>query len=190
MVSYSTLNDFELADLLKIGDDAAFKFIYKNYWDKLLVVAGKRLNDVAEAEEAVQEIFLNLWRRREALKLRVGFDNYFAVAVKFEIINRLAKRVREDHRNQQFTTISVSDTTIPERFDLDVLQKQLEHVINSLPEKCQLIFRMSRENDFTNKKIAQELNISEKAVEKQITKALKILRSHFGRYLPFLLFFI
>jgi len=71
-----------------------------------------------------------------------------------------------------------------------MLQKQLEHTISSLPPKCQLIFRMSRENEYTNKKIASELDISEKTVEKHITHALKILKTRFGLFLNLLLLFI
>lgn len=191
MITYNGLTDTELADLLRTGDAAAFKVIYQKYWDKLLVVAGKRLNDIGDAEEAIQDIFLNLWRRRESFQLKVGFDNYFAVAVKFEVINRLAKRARESQRNTAFAeNMSGQQESSFVRFDLDTLQKQLEHTISSLPPKCQLIFRMSRESDYTNKKIAAELNISEKAVEKHITYALKLLKARFGSFLSLLLLFL
>lgn len=181
MIMYNTLTDMELADLLRTGDETAFKVIYKKYWSKLLVVAGRRLDNIDEAEEAVQDIFLNLWKRRESFRLKVGFDNYFAVAVKFEIINRLAKRARESQRNDAFSkNISEGAESTFVRFDLEILQKQLEDTICSLPPKCQLVFRMSRESEDSNKKIAAELNISEKAVEKHITYALKILRARFG----------
>lgn len=181
MIMYNALTDMQLADLLRSGDEAAFKIIYKRYWKKLLVVAGKRLDNINEAEEAVQDIFLNLWKRRQGFHLKVGFDNYFAVAVKFEIINRLAKRARESQRNLAIAeSISAEPESTSMRFDLETLQKQLEHTISSLPPKCQLVFRMSRENDFTNKMIAKELDISEKAVEKHITHALRILKARFG----------
>ncbi|WP_316825451.1 RNA polymerase sigma-70 factor [Pedobacter miscanthi] len=178
---YTTQTDMELAALLQTGDEGAFKMIYQKYWDKLLVVAGKRLGNIDEAEEAIQEIFLNLWKRKERFELKVGFDNYFAVAVKFEVINRLAKRSRELQRNSAFVQENPSYAeTMHIAFDLETLQRQLENTISSLPPKCQLIFRMSRETDFTNKKIAEQLNISEKAVEKHVTHALKVLKSKFG----------
>jgi RNA polymerase sigma-70 factor (ECF subfamily) len=191
MINYHELNETELADLLRVGDEVAFSVIYKKYWDKMLTVAGRRLNDLTEAEEAVQDIFLNLWKRREAFTLRVGFENYFAVAVKFEIINRLAKRARKMNRDQEFALNLESSKDAPfEHFDFDLLQKQLEYTITGLPSKCQLVFRMSREAGLANKNIASELNISEKAVEKHITYALKTLRTRFGQYLSILLFII
>ena len=181
MNTYADLPEMELAVLLQTGDGDAFKVIYQKYWDKLLVVAGRRLGDLNEAEEVIQEIFLNLWKRREKFQLKVSFEHYFAVAVKFEIINRLAKRSREQQRNNAFAKESASHyEPTPIRFDLEALQKELENTISSLPPKCQLIFRMSRETDFTNKKIAADLNITEKAVEKHVTNALKVLKSRFG----------
>ncbi|TWV94696.1 RNA polymerase sigma factor [Chitinophaga pinensis] len=181
MTYYNKLTDPELADLLKAGDEAAFKVVYQTYWDKLLAIAGKRLGDVNEAEETVQDIFLNLWKRREKFELNVNFEHYFAVAVKFEVINRLAKRSREQQRNDAFAKETPAQQLPVEiRFDLEKLRQELETTIHSLPPKCQLIFRMSREQHLTNKKIAEYLNISEKAVEKHITTALKVLRSRFG----------
>lgn len=187
MTNYSTYSDTKLLELLKEDDEVAFYTVYKRYWDKLLVIAGKRLNDKEEAEEVLQDVFLNLWRRKNTLELRKGFDNYFAVAVKFEIINRLAKRARETSRNKNLSYQSYTSEDISERFDLKILEKQLEHTISSLPPKCQLVFRLSRESGYTNKKIAEELNISDKAVEKHITQALKILRSRFGSFIPLII---
>lgn len=191
MVTTGELTDIQLSGLLRAGDTAAFKVIYQRYWDKLLVVAARRLNSVDEAEEAIQDIFLNLWKRRETFNLKVGFDNYFAVAVKFEVINRLAKRARESQRNLAFAENNTKHhDPVTVAFDVEMLQKQLEHTISSFPPKCQLVFRMSREREYTNKKIALELGISEKAVEKQITQALKKLKTRFGALFNLMILFI
>lgn len=191
MRDYNTYSDQELATFLRSGDAAAFKVVYKKYWDKLLVVAGKRLGDLQEAEEVLQDIFLNLWSRRADLNLRLSFDHYFAVAVKFQIINRRAKRSRESERNNAFAVgITSSVQPVAVQFDLEILQTQLQDSINTLPRKCQLVFKMSRQQELSNKEIASELNISEKAVEKHITSAIKLLRARFGNLLPLLLIFV
>lgn len=187
MSSYSDHTDSELAGLLRESDETAFQIIYEHYWPKMYVVAGKRLNSTAEAEEVVQDIFLNLWRKRETFNLRVSFEHYLAVAVKFEVINRRAKRAKEAGLVRQLAGKGIKDDSTWRSFDLEELQKQLEYTINSLPPRCKLVFKMSREGDYTNKKIAQELDVSEKAVEKHITHALKILRIRFGHYLSIVL---
>ena len=191
MRDFSKYSDQELAALLRSGDTAAFKTIYKKYWDKLLVVAGKRLGDLQEAEEVLQDIFLNLWLKRADFQLRISFDNYFAVAVKFQIINRLAKRSRESIRNKAFAEgrIEVAEP-VAVQFDLVLLKQQLNDTIETLPRKCQLVFKMSREQELSNKEIARELDISEKTVEKHMTNALKTLRTRFGNLLPVLMLLI
>lgn len=183
--------DTELASLLSTGDEIAFKLIYQKYWDKLIAVAGKRLGNVVEAEEVVQDIFLNLWRRKGTFELKQSFDQYFAVAVKFEIINRLAKRSREQERNALMAKeLSGDYARMPMQLDLELLQRQLEVTVQQLPPKCQLVFRMSRESGMNNRQIATQLDISEKAVEKHITQALKKLRSRFGILWPLVLLLI
>ncbi|MFA4871109.1 MAG: RNA polymerase sigma-70 factor [Pedobacter sp.] len=191
MRDFSKYSDQELAALLRSGDTAAFKTIYKKYWDKLLVVAGKRLDDLQEAEEVLQDIFLNLWLKRADFQLRISFDNYFAVAVKFQIINRLAKRSRESIRNKAFAAGRVEATEpVAVQFDLALLKQQLNEAVSTLPGKCQLVFKMSREQELSNKEIATELDISEKTVEKHMTNALKTLRTRFGNLLPVLMLLI
>jgi DNA-directed RNA polymerase specialized sigma24 family protein len=68
VIAYNERTDQELADLFKAGDHHAFTAIYKRYWKKIYVTALKRLGDDQDAEEIVQDIFLNLWRKRNSLK--------------------------------------------------------------------------------------------------------------------------
>ncbi len=135
-----------------------------------------------------QDIFLNLWKRRAELNLKGNFENYFAVALKFEIINRLAKQSREAARNNAYTRqLNQHINSAYEHLDLELLQRQYNNVLQKLPEKCALIFRMSREQEMSNKEIALTLGLSEKAVEKHKTNALKALRTRFGQFLPLII---
>lgn len=189
MSQYDLYTDFELADLLNKGDEPAFNHLYNKYWDKLYAMASHRLDDPAEGEEVVQDIFFNLWKKRETFRLQRGFENYFAVALKYEVITRRAKRLK----NKEFQAklhIALSDFRTEEdfhQFDLDQLQTQLEYRINQLPKKCHLVFTLSRESELTNKQIAKKLQVSEKTVEKHITHALKFLKAHFGHYFNLIL---
>ncbi|HLU51765.1 MAG TPA: RNA polymerase sigma-70 factor [Flavobacteriaceae bacterium] len=189
MSSYDLYTDFEIVDLLNQNDESAFRHLYNKYWDKLFIMASNRLDDPTEGEEVVQDIFFNLWKKRETFRLQRGFENYFAVALKYEVITRRAKRLK----NKAFQTQLYSALNEPyieeafHQFDLDQLQSQLKYRINQLPKKCQLVFTLSRESELSNKQIAEKLNISEKTVEKHITHALKFLKTHFGHYFNLIL---
>jgi len=95
MTPYETYQDDELLLLLKEDNDAAFTEIYRRYWDRLFVVAMHRLGDMEEVRELVQDIFCNLWKKRSSLHLDHSLHTYLSVAVKYEVLNRLARRNRQ-----------------------------------------------------------------------------------------------
>ncbi len=188
MIAFNALSDEELVDSLKSGSHAAFTEIYTRYWDKLYVTAYSRLADELEAEEAVQNIFLGLWRRKETLQLSHSLATYFSVSVKYQIFTRLAQLKRERQRSEQLKIGAVEGKeTTAEWLSERELRIQIEQCINALPEKCRIVFQLSREQHLSNKQIAEELNISEKTVEGHITKALSTLRTSLNISLPVLL---
>jgi len=181
MPAYASYSDQELLSLLREGDATAFRLIYDRYWDKLYVIARKRLNDALEAEEVVQDIFCNLWRKRGYINLVKGFDNYFSIAVKYEVINRMAKMARAaDYLKDAASELSELDEGTIQLLDYNQLQEQLQLTIAGLPEKCRLVFTLQQEKGYSQKQIADELDISEKTVEAHLSKARKTLRGHFG----------
>ena len=85
-------SDEELLLMLQSGEHHAFREIYKRYWDKLLYLAGKKLADLSEAESIVQDVFVDLWQRRETLEIREQLAGYLVVAVRYRILNFLARQ--------------------------------------------------------------------------------------------------
>ncbi|WP_342647933.1 RNA polymerase sigma-70 factor [Mucilaginibacter sp. CSA2-8R] len=190
-VALNNLPDHELALHLKEGSTSAFTVIYERYWKQLFVMASKRLGDEDEAEEIVQEIFLNLWRRRETFNLSTGFANYLSIAVKFEILDAMRKRAHVSKYSQELTnSFTEVDESLLKQLDMDELQQTLQLTIKALPEKCQLVYKLKYEQGYSQKQIASELNISEKTVEAHLSKARKVLRGKFGYVLlAFLAFY-
>lgn len=187
-VALNYLPDQELVLHLKQGDAAAFTVIYERYWKQLLITASKRLGDEDEAEEIVQEIFLNLWRRRETLNLTAGFAGYLAVAVKFEILDALRKRAHVFKYSQEIVhRFTEADESMLRHLDMAELQQKLQLTIKSLPEKCRLVFKLKFEQGYSQKQIANELNIAEKTVEAHLSRARKTLRDKFGYLLIIIL---
>lgn len=173
---HHTFSDEQLLDLLRQGDEVAFTMIYNRYWDKLFTVAAHKLNNAAEAEEVVQEIFLDLWNRREIVQVHSALSSYLAVAVKYKVINILA------HRNVKLKALMElkrpeADYSTSNWLSFEELQENLEKLVAKLPGKCRIVFRMSRSEGLTQKQIASALDISEKTVEAHLGKAIRILRT-------------
>lgn len=177
LTAYTTYNDSDLATLLKLDDNNAFTEIYNRYWKLLFYIAHLRLQDPQEAEEVVQEIFTDLWARRHTIVLKRSLKYYLASAAKYQVITCLAKR------NTELYPEYAATAALPEVDSLlgfHELQKQLEELVAALPEKCRLVYQLSREEELSHKEIASRLNISEKTVENHITKALSHLRKGLG----------
>lgn len=186
MIKFSTLSDHCLLSKLKEGDNLAFKYLYDRYWNKLYHAALKRLDDQFEAEELVQDIYTRLWKNKENLNIETEFDRYLFGAVKFEVLNRLAKRMHKQKNVDRVTRAIYArdDYDIHDRIDLQNTLNEIDCSIGNLPQKCKVVFTLSRKEYCTHKMIAEQLKISEKTVQKHITFALKALREK--HMVPFL----
>lgn len=191
MLKYHNIAEDELLSLLKAGSEAAFNEIYKRYWSGMFLVAKNRLQNDADAEEVVQEIFCNLWRRRENIVIDRSLKVYFSVAVKYEIINRSVRQRKETSLFDRLAKHSTEeDLSTLQTLSFNELQERLYASVALLPERCQLVFKLRLEKEYSQKEIAKELNISEKTVEAHLAKARKHIRASFGSAFPSLILII
>ncbi|WP_312185822.1 RNA polymerase sigma-70 factor [Sphingobacterium sp.] len=173
---------------LQRSDREAFADIYDFYWKKLLSIAFTLTKNKETAEEIVQEVFVSLWNRREDVQIS-SLSHYLATAVKFSSFKSLQRaRRREEILSSEILQVPYQQdqNTIDARF----LQEYLHGVVDSLPERCRLVFQLSRDEHYSNREIATELQISEKAVEANITRALKVLRVQLRKVGFIFLFFL
>ena len=186
MAVFSSLPDDELVLLLKGGSEPALTALYLRYWDRLLTVATNRLDNHEEAEECVQDVFFRLWQRREDLQLSHSLVTYLAVAVKYRVINAMDKLYRLRNRwESSYADLAKYEVFSAEDYLLEKeLKEQIAGSINKLPEKCRIVFKLSREQGLTHKQIAADLDISEKTVEAHISKAMKDIRGNLAVTIP------
>jgi RNA polymerase sigma-70 factor (family 1) len=171
-------SDEKLLTLVKVGDHEAFTEIYHRYWKTLLAVAANKTGDIDEAEEIVQNIFVTIWNRRSELEIRTSLKSYLSVSVKYQVMKVLARQnVEAEDLVENPAFRSFQEEASYSILEFEELQEQLSELVATLPEKCQLVFKLSRDAGYTHKEIASELGISEKTVEAHLGKALKVLRN-------------
>ncbi|HEY0669644.1 MAG TPA: RNA polymerase sigma-70 factor [Sphingobacteriaceae bacterium] len=184
MTDFKEVSDNDLLELLKKDDVYAFKEIYKRYWKKVYGAAYKRLKSKELSEEIVQELFVTLWSKRQALQLRTSLSGYFYSSVSHYIIDCYRKElVRQKYRDAFKASCVPSDNSTEETYNLKELSHTIEKEVLQLPDKCRSVYELSRKENKSNKEIALHLGISEKTVENHLTKALNRLRVSLNNYL-------
>lgn len=187
MADRDTYDERSLTHLLQQGDEEAFELLYNRYWEKLLTVAYHRTGSMETAKELVQDVFTNLWRRRNHLNIKTTFAAYIFSAMKYTILDHIrSQAVKEKYAEVIKKTKLGTDNTTLDFIAYRELNSILEKEINKLPEKCRMVFRLSRVEHYSTKEIAEKLQISPKTVENQLTKALKVLRANMQEFTTFL----
>lgn len=187
MNSYTERSDRDLIVLLKGDDELAFTELYNRYWKKLFIVAANRLTHLEDAEEIVQDLFATLWHRRHTLDLTSELAHYLTVSVKYRVIKLLDKYYNQRRYINAILSNDKVDNSTQEQLAFDELREELAAYVNQLPEKCRLVFRLSREDGYSQKQIAETLQISEKTVEAHLGKAFKTLRAKLASFMITLL---
>jgi RNA polymerase sigma-70 factor (family 1) len=174
MTVYNSFTDFELIDLLKSGDENAFREIYNRYWKLLFKTAYNILQDFATAQDITQNIFINLWERRKEAKIQ-SLKPYLQQATRFAVFRAIKEQQTDKAFYERLADVT-ADIIIDDPLLFKEQQELLKSIINALPEDCREAFRLSREDNMTYKQIAATLGISEKTVEKRISKSLMNIR--------------
>jgi RNA polymerase sigma-70 factor (family 1) len=174
-MNYAALPDHELAALLKAGDNAAFTEIYRRYWKLLYQTALNITREEDLARDVTQDVFIDLWRRRATNDI-AALKAYLQQAARYAVF----KLLRQERASAAFYHELAAVTTEIIADDPLLFKEQqalLAALLQTLPEAHRETFRLSREEYLTYKQIAARLGISEKAVEKRLSKALKLLRA-------------
>ena len=175
-------SDKEYIECLKNDDFSALDALFRKYSGSLYAFALSLTRNPFAAEEVTQLVFLKVWEKRSKINEFLSFKSFLFSVAYNETISWLRKENSEKRRIGNYTQYIDSITNETEQLvEFRSLELIAENLIAEMPEKRKEIFRMSREQGFSNKEIADKLNISIKTVENQITSALKFLREHLGK---------
>lgn len=157
-----------------------FQSLFKTYYSPLCAFAHRILKNKSEAEEVVQQVFINIWDKRKQIKIDVSYQSYLHRAVRNTCLNHLKKeRTRDKHESDSFE--GYFDQT-DMRYSDPYLGKIISDAIDTLPDRCKMIFELNRFEGMSYQQAADHLQLSIKTVENQIGKALKILRAELKIY--------
>ncbi|WP_114749667.1 RNA polymerase sigma factor [Pleomorphovibrio marinus] len=184
------MNPIQLRELLKKivekKDERAFSTFFDHYHTRLIKLALLFVPRFDQAEEVVSEVFLNLLRKRETLLSIQHFEGYLFKMVKYEALNYLKSNKSKFAGN--ILIDDVQDYLSPDNNDPEKnminhdLGKLLNHVIERLPPKRGLVFRMVKDENMSYKEVGEILEISERTVEVHLKLAIKDLRKALSHY--------
>ena len=168
------------------GDPKAFRKVYDAYRDQLFAYCLKFTKSTPDAEEVVQQAFIRLWEFRSNIDPNRPLDPYvyrIARNCAFDYLKEVARtaRFKEDFRSVLTTSLYHLDGPSADEY-VELAQQAIE----TLPEKRQIIFRMSYDEDMTHEQIAETLQLSVHTVKSQLVKATKSLRLHLLQRVSFL----
>lgn len=173
------------------SDDNAFEILFSNYYQALCLYANRYLNDLNASEEIVSELFTTIWQQRENMVIPESFKSYSFKAVQNRCLNylkhkKIESRYLEYLNRKNLINDAAYQNSVIDSYSSKELSQQIEKAIESLPEKCREIFRLSRFDNLTYKQIAEKLSVSAKTVENQMGIALSKLRILLREFLTFL----
>ncbi len=176
-------------DHFESGDLKSFERIFSAYYEALVHYANTLLNDMDEAEDRVQQVYVMLWEKQKSLEIHTSIRAFLYKSVYHACLNKIKQqKVRSKYAENVELTGDVG--THYEKLIEKELRQKVDEAIDLLPEQCARIFKMSRFEQLKYQEIADQLGLSVKTIENQMGKALKILRVQLKEYMPLLFIFL
>lgn len=172
-------------------DRRGFEVLFRAHFKGLSYFALEYVKDIDIAREIVQEVFARLWEKRESIDTGSNPKSYLGTAVR----NRCLNHIRD---NRKFSPGMLELEGLGDEHQYvqqdelvtEELKQKIKEATEALPEKCREIFLLNRMENMKYQQIADELDISVKTVEAQMSKALKIMRVQLKEFMPVLLIII
>lgn len=181
----------QLLTSLQKGDEEAFAYVFKTFYPPLFNYAGRILRDEEQANDVVQDTFCRLYENRSNITIHISLKSYLYRSVYNNCIDLIRhKKVANAYVDAKMLDFYFSRIIQLPEAELKMLDEDIGEAIREaiahLPERCRQIFCLSKLEGLSNKQIAEQLGISVKTVETQMTKAFVRLRKE----LEWLLFII
>lgn len=181
--TFCPVTDADVLGRLKAGKQDAFESVFKSYYPQLVGIAESMLRERAAAEDVVQDVMVELWRRRENIDVETSLRAYLFRAVRNRALNQL-RHQKVAPRADPDAAERVSGKSTDGDFATREINQALRRAVAGLPDRCRDVFELSRIQGLSYAEIARVLEISVKTVEAQMGKALRVLREELAVWLP------
>ena len=180
MNQQNNIDDTDLVHRIKYGDKSAYQILFERYAPKIYHFALSYLNNKADAEELVQDVFLKVWEKREILDAAQNVKAYiFKIAINtiYDFIRRKnIESAFNDFARENYETNSNSTWN---NIVFEEMKATLKELVSQMPEQRRKVYRLSKEKGLSNEEIAQKLELSKRTVENQLYRAVTFLKEHF-----------
>lgn len=173
------LNDTLLSQKIQKGSEQAFSLIYERYHVQMYFIAKKYVKDSGLAEDAVQDIFVKLWQKRESLDKSKSLKGFLFTMLRNHVLNMIRDRKQEIVAISSVEEKKLPNSNVTEDDILyDEYQDVVEKGLNELSERKRKVFELRTSRGFTNSEVAKFLNIDISTVKTHYYLSSKFIRAY------------
>lgn len=171
------MNEFEVFERIKLRDKSAFDIFFRRYYTPLCKFSFAMCLSQEDAEESVQEMFVNLWEKAPQIEIGTSIKAYLYASTRNYTLNAIKKQQTEQHHLNKYSESEKGNDQEDEISSVEIA-KLIQSGVETLPEKCREIFILCKQEGLTYDEIAAYLDVSKKTVDNQMGIALRKLRDY------------
>lgn len=183
MIEYLQYSDEQLMLEIKAGNMVAYDALYRKYSKKLYKFSLSILKSSEEAENIIQDVFLNLWLNREKIEKNSLVKYYIFTIAYNSAISVIRKKIKEVQFLEYLKTLQdLQQEPVDLQIEYNELEDNLNKIINTMPERQREVYLLHKVEGLKYSEIAEKLNISVNTIENHMSRALKSIREKIGNY--------
>lgn len=191
MQDFSQYSDEDLMQEIKADNMFAFDALYGNYCKRVYKFGYSIIKSREEAENLMQDVFLNLWETRRRVKKNSSVKSYIFTITYNSAISIIRKKARESEFIEYLKSVqTINEEAVDVVFEYNELKSKLDEIVNALPKRQKEVYLLHRDEAMKYDEIAERLHISVNTIENHMSRALKTVREKMGDYSLFAILFM
>ncbi len=191
MQDFSQYCDEDLMQEIKADNMFAFDALYGKYCKRVYKFGYSIIKSREEAENLMQDVFLNLWETRSRVKKDSSVKSYIFTITYNSAISIIRKKARESEFIEYLKSVqTINEESVDVVFEYNELKSKLDEIVNTLPKRQKEVYLLHRDEAMKYNEIAERLHISVNTIENHMSRALKTVREKMGYYSLFAMLFM